>query len=126
MKLDIGLLILRLFAGLSMLLAHGWGKLANFSAIVPKFPAMLGIPSKVVLAIAVFAELFCALFLSAGFLTRLSAIPLAITMFMAAFVAHGADPYKGKEKALLYLIMYVTLAFTGGGKFAVDQFIKRK
>lgn len=120
---DIGLLILRLGSGLFMLFAHGWGKLVNFSSIAPKFPDPIGLGSSVSLGLAVFSEFFCALFLAMGLFTRFVSVPLLITMLVAAFIIHGGDPWKKQEFALLYAIPYLTLIFTGGGKFSVDQFI---
>jgi uncharacterized membrane protein YphA (DoxX/SURF4 family) len=65
---------------------------------------------------------------------------IVISMSVAAFVAHGADPwtmeqgYKlfmtgaskswaSREPALLYLIPFLGLVFTGAGKFSFDGWI---
>jgi putative oxidoreductase len=56
----------------------------------------------------------------------LATIPLIITMSVAAFVAHGADPFGKKELALLYLVIYLFLLFAGSGKFSIDYLISRK
>jgi putative oxidoreductase len=61
----------------------------------------------------------------AGLFTRLSVIPLIITMLVAAFVAHAGDPFSSKEPALLYLIPYLALLFSGPGKFSLDFYISR-
>jgi putative oxidoreductase len=47
-------------------------------------------------------------------------------MSVAAFIAHGSDPFGRKELALLYLVVFVFLLFTGSGKFSVDYFISKK
>jgi len=61
-------------------------------------------------------------------------------MVVAAFVVHQADPWlmgqaadlfkqgevdfpKSKEPALVYLIGFATLIFTGAGKFSIDAMI---
>lgn len=123
---DIGLLILRVFTGGFMLFLHGWGKLAKFSMLSTKFPDPIGLGSGVSLSLAVFAEVVCAALIIVGFKTRWVAIPLIITMLVAAFIIHAADPFAKKEFALLYLIPFLTLAFTGAGKYSIDGMYGKK
>ncbi|MEM6278106.1 MAG: DoxX family protein [Verrucomicrobiota bacterium] len=122
---SFGLLILRLFTGGCMLLAHGWGKLAKFGELSGKFPDPIGIGSAPSLALAVFAEVFCAIAIMIGLFTRAAAIPLLITMLVAAFVVHGADPFQKKEFALLYAAPFLMLILTGAGAYSVDAKLKR-
>ncbi len=120
---DYGLLILRVALGFSMLLLHGRGKMLNFSATAEKFPALFGMPSNVNVGLAIFAEVVCSTLLIAGLFTRLAALILAITMGTAFFFVHKSalvGPASG-ELAMVYLIAYVTLLFTGAGKFSVDR-----
>jgi putative oxidoreductase len=119
MQTDIGILILRVFAGGMMLVAHGWGKLTGFSTKMSVFPDPLGIGSQLSLAGTVFTEVFCALFIVLGIKTRWFAIPAAFTMLIAAAVVHGNDPFGTQEKAWMYFFCYAVLAFTNGGKFSV-------
>jgi putative oxidoreductase len=123
---DIGLLNLRIFVGGFMLVAHGWGKLAGFGELAGKFPDPIGVGSTLSLALAVFAEVLCALLIMIGLGTRFAAVPLLITMLVAAFIVHADDPWGKKEFALLYAIPFLTLIFTGGGRFAVERLIKWK
>jgi putative oxidoreductase len=53
---DLGLLVLRLWLGLSLLLLHGWTKLSTFQEMSGKFPDPLGIGTKASLSLAVFGE----------------------------------------------------------------------
>jgi putative oxidoreductase len=55
--------------------------------------------------------------------TRLAAIPLLITMLVAVLIVHSADAFGNKELALLYAVIYLTLIFTGGGKFSADKLL---
>ncbi|PIK15707.1 DoxX family protein [Halobacteriovorax sp. JY17] len=125
MKLNLGLLILRLFAGLTMLISHGWPKLSNFSAMSTKFPDVIGLGSQVSLSLAVFSEVFCSIALVIGLLTRWVSIPLLITMAVAFFIVHGSDPFNSKELAFMYMGVYATLICTGSGDFSIDRFIKK-
>lgn len=119
----LGLLILRVSLGLSMLWLHGYDKLMNFSTKAEKFPALFGLPPTVNLSLAVFAEFFCSILLVLGFLTRFAALMLAITMAVAFFMAHkGAltGPASG-ELAMVYLTGFAALLFTGPGRLSVDR-----
>ncbi|MBC86281.1 MAG: transmembrane DoxX protein [Bdellovibrionaceae bacterium] len=118
---DVGLLILRLTFGLSMLFAHGWPKLAGFTEKMAVFPDPIGLGSEVALALAVFAEVFCAALIVVGFKTKYFVVPLIITMLVAVFIIHGNDPFKKMEMGLLYLTAFTTLFFTGPGAFSMDR-----
>lgn len=115
---DIGLLVLRLFGGLTML-THGWGKLSGFSDKMNVFPDPFGIGSSLSLGLAIGAEVGCAVLLCLGIVTRLASLPLLFTMVVAFFIIHGDDPFSRKELAFMYLGIYLTLFFTGGGKFVL-------
>lgn len=117
---DIGLLILRLAFGGTML-SHGLPKLMNFSEYAGKFPTLFGLPAEVNLALAIGAEVFCALLVIIGFKVKYVVIPLAITMFVAFFIIHAADPFQVKELAFLYMFAFIGLFFTGAGKYSVDK-----
>jgi len=134
---SIGLLILRLGAG-GYLLTHGWGKLQMMLA--GKFDAFadpIGLGPAASLVLMVLAEFVCALLVMGGLLTRLAAVPIVIGMSTAAFVVHAGDPWTmgraaelfkageaeswaSKEPALLYWIAFLTLIFTGAGRFSLD------
>ncbi len=119
---DVGLLLGRASVGL-MMAGHGYTKLANFEAYSAKFMDFLGLGSTISLSLAIFAEFFCSILLMLGLFTRFAALNLAFTMVVAAFVAHGADPFEKKEKALLYLTAYVLLFLTGPGRLALDRLL---
>ena len=121
----IGLLILRVTLGGVMLFAHGGGKLVNFADVSSKFPDPLGVGSPLSLGLAVFAEVFCAIAIMLGLFTRAAAVPLLITMLVAAFIVHGDDPFKKQEFALLYAVPFLALILTGPGRYSIDQKLSR-
>ena len=122
---DTGLLLLRVGAGGLLALGHGWPKLVGFSAKSATFSDPIGIGSAPTLAFAVFAELLCAALLIPGFHTRLAALPPAITMLVAGLVVHASDPFARKEKAFLYLVMFLGVACAGPGRYSVDHMFRR-
>lgn len=123
---DLWLLILRVGIGASML-THGIPKLQMLMAGGDiAFADPFGIGDFWTLVLTVFAEVLCSGLLILGFLTRLAAIPLSITMTVALFIIHGADPFGKKEMALLYLLVYLTLLVFGGGNFSLDRVIRKR
>jgi putative oxidoreductase len=126
-NISLALLIGRVgFSGL--MLTHGYPKLMQlFSGEPVSFASVLGLSATVSLVLAVFAEFICSIFIIFGYYTRLAAIPLIVTMAVAAFHIHGDDPLSVKEKSLLFLLFYVMLLLTGAGKYSVDHMVlKRK
>ncbi len=125
-SLDFILLLARIGVA-AFMLTHGFPKLMKLMAGGEiRFADPFGFGMTFSLVLAVFAEFFCSILIGLGIGTRLAAIPLIVTMSIAAFVAHGPDPFGKKELALLYLIIYIFLLFTGSGKFSVDYLISRK
>ena len=122
---DVVLLLLRLAFGGLMLLNHGMGKMNRLFADEIKFLDPLGLGMEVSLFLAVFAEVICAGLLVVGLFTRWAAIPLVITMLVAVFIIHGADPLSDKEMAILYLIPYIALMWLGAGRYSIDYQVGR-
>ena len=118
---DLGLLILRVFAGGTMLIQHGWPKLMNFTDRMDSFADPIGLGTTLSLALIVLAETLCALLVALGLWTRISTVPLMIGMGVAAFVVHGADPFGDKEMSLAYLAMYACIFLAGSGRYALDR-----
>ena len=122
---DSGLLIMRLWAGLAMLYAHGWPKLMSFSQQIERREGFLGMPGELAATLLVFSEVFCALLIALGLATRAVAIPLVITMAIAAFVAHAGDPFRDRELALFFGTAYLMFLCTGPGKYSLDHYIAK-
>jgi putative oxidoreductase len=124
--LDLGLLIGRVSFGGMMLLAHGLPKFQKYGAISDKFPDPLGVGSPLSMGLAIFSELFCSALIIIGLGTRLAATQLVITMAVAAFLFHSADPFfaspgnASKEFALVYLTGFLLLFLAGPGRYSID------
>jgi putative oxidoreductase len=118
---DFGLLVLRLWLGLTMLWLHGWGKLTHFSAAMGSFPDPLHIGSTTSLVLAVFAEVVCSVLLVVGLFTRLAAFFLVVTMAVACFIVNEGKLAGKAELAFIYLAAYVVLLLAGAGRYSVDK-----
>ncbi|MBC7915106.1 MAG: DoxX family protein [Pyrinomonadaceae bacterium] len=119
---DLATLALRLIFG-GLFVYHGYTKLLAYEQILPMFPDFIGIGSKTSFNLVIFAELFCGFFIMVGFLTRLSVIPIFITMLVAYFMAHGADAFDKKELPFLFLVLCIVVFILGSGKYSIDRLI---
>ncbi len=144
----MALLLLRL-SGLGLAFGHGWGKVVSLATGqgdgLIQFVGSLGFPLPGLFAWgAALAEFLAALLVALGLGTRIAAAFAGFTMFVAAFVRHkahlhllvelglmsvGAEQLKGwgnPELALAYLIIFVSLTLTGGGRFALERLIRKR
>lgn len=112
-----------------MLMGHGLSKLSKLMAGGEiKFSSILGMSPTVSLGLAVFAEFFACIMIIIRYKTRLAAIPMIITMAVAALMVHGGDPFfmqkasgGSKEPAMIYLIGFVAIYLLGSGKYSLDD-----
>lgn len=121
---EIGHTVLRVFAGLTMAFGHGLGKIPpheGFVAAVGK----LGFPLPSLFAwSAGLAEFLGGILIAIGLVTRPASFMLFITMMVAAFGQHAADPFAKKEMALLYGAISFYFMLRGSGKLSIDNKIK--
>jgi putative oxidoreductase len=124
---DVGLLVLRVWLGLAMLLLHGWPKVQGLADKAGSFPDPLGVGSAMSLNLVVFSEVLCALLLVVGLAARFALIPLVITMAVAFFAIHGGVLMgEGNgEMAFIYLAGFVALLIAGPGRYSLDHYILR-
>jgi putative oxidoreductase len=125
LSVDIASLLLRLTLG-GLLVTHGYSKILSYESLSDRFPDLIGIGPVLSLNLLIFAEFFCSIFLIVGFFTRLSAIPIAIAMAVACFIAHAGDPFSDKEHSLSFLCLAVIIFIIGSGKFSLDRLMFKK
>ena len=121
---NLAMLILRVGAGILMM-NHGYDKLVNFEKYSSQFMNFLGMSGTVSLALVIFAEFFCSIFLVLGLFTRLAVIPLIIDVSVAVLKAHNVDIFGEGELPSLFFLIFVTILLIGPGKISVDGMIKK-
>lgn len=119
---DMASLFLRVSFG-GLFIYFGGMKIIAFNEVLSMFPDLIGIGSSASLILVIFAEFFCGILVTIGFLTRLSVIPIFITMTMAFFIAHADDPFQMKTLPLLFWLLSYVLFILGSGRFSVDNWI---
>ena len=117
---DSALSLLRIVFSLLMM-THGWSKLERILDGNLNFGDPLGLGSTLSLYLVTFAELVAPIFIIVGFKTRIMALITSFAMAVAAFIAHGADPFAKKEMALLYLVGFLSVALMGAGRYSIDE-----
>jgi putative oxidoreductase len=122
---DVALLVLRLAFGGLMLVGHGAGKVGRVLEGNFAFADPLGVGPAPSLVMAAFAEAVCAGLVVLGVTTRAALVPLMVTMIVAVFIQHAADPFGKKELGLLYLAGYLALFLTGPGRYSLSALVRR-
>ena len=118
------LLVLLLVGG--MMLTHGIPKIGRFFGEGPvQFADPFGLGPEISLGLAIFTEVACAILVMNGFKSRWATIPLMITMLVAAFYAHGSDPFSKKELSLTFFTLFLSIN-SGAGKYSVDQWLEER
>lgn len=125
-SLDWAALLLRAaFCGL-MVFNHGITQMTLFSETPEIFPDPLGIGGKTSYYLAVFAEGICAVLVLFGLFTRLTLVPLMVTMIVAVLGIHWFNPLTDKELPLLYFTVYLATFLLGPGRFSLDAVLFEK
>ena len=125
---SLGLLVIRIAVG-SMLIHHGYEKLANIENFADAFVRPIHIPFPIAASyVAAFSEIVGSWMLLTGFGVRLGALAITGTMTIAiyhALVTSGFNIYL-LELLILYLGSSVGLILNGGGMFAIDHLIVQR
>ena len=121
-SISFSLLILRIFLG-GLMMPYGYQKLMSFATGTAGFSDPFHIGGTASLTLTIFAELFCALLVVLGLMTRVACIPLIIAMSVALFYSHHGQLFGDGEHAALYLSGYIALLFAGPGKISLDKLV---
>jgi putative oxidoreductase len=123
---DIGLLLLRVFAGLALAFAHGINKLPPSDGFIGRIGGF-GFPAPELFAwLSGIAEFGGGILLAAGLLTRPVAALIVVNMLVALIFAHAGDPFAGRELPLLFAFIALQFTFTGAGRYSVDGLAVRR
>jgi putative oxidoreductase len=123
---DVGLLVLRLWAGGVMALAHGFPKIDRLSQDPIQFADPLGIGVTASLVCTILTELVGGALIALGLLTRAATISLVFTFLVVVFVVKWGKGFGEMELGATFLAMYVILLLTGPGRLSLDYLISSR
>lgn len=124
---DVVLTAVRIFTGLALALAHGWGKVRDPEGIIG-MTGQMGVPFETLFGwAAALTEFVGGLLLAAGLLTRAAAFFIFINMTVAWLGwhwLHADDKFGDMELALLFWFIALQFVVIGSGRFGVDRFLR--
>lgn len=120
--LDFGLLLLRVWFGLSLLMLHGLGKAERLMADEIAFRSVFGLSPALSLGLAVLGEVVAPLLLIVGFASRWAAAICSLMMASAFIIGHGAalSGERSGELPFVFLGGFLLLLIAGPGRFSID------
>lgn len=122
---NITSLLLRVIFG-GIFLYFGIFKLQMFDQLINNFSDPIGIGGRLTYILVLFAEVVCAFFVTIGFFTRLSVIPIFIVMVVVCFIVHAKEPFVEKILPFLLLSLSLLVFITGSGRYSIDSMIQKK
>ena len=119
---DFGLLILRVWLGLSLFVKHGVEKLFGFQHMLSHFPDPIHIGPVPSLIWATLADGICSLLVIIGLFTRLGSAIIVINLLVVFGILHGFSFMQDHAQLVyVYLGGYLAIFFAGPGKYSVDK-----
>ena len=121
---NAGLTLLRIFAGVALMMAHGRLKLPPSGEFISGAAGM-GFPSPTLFAWAAgLSEFVGGAFLALGFVTRFASFFICCTMLTALVGVHRADPFAKQELALLYFFIAFAFLLKGANDWSIDRYLR--
>lgn len=131
---DIGKLVLRLGMGIPLLALHGWPKLTGWSSILEKGFAdplltatqatdvlpNIAMTEPVALALAIVAELVCAVLVIVGLGTRAAGVVITGLFVVIIGIVHAGDPWADVRLAYFYFVLALAITTVGPGRISAD------
>ena len=122
---NAGLTLLRLFAGIALLMSHGMGKIPPSEGFINN-TANLGFPIPTLFAwAAALSESLGGAFLAIGLFTRPAAFFICCTMLTALLGVHRNDPFGKQELAFMYLFIAGAFLLMGANDWSLDRFLRK-
>jgi putative oxidoreductase len=118
---DVGLLFLRVSAGLFLLWVHGLPKLLNYSIELQRIEDPFHLGANLTLMLAIFAEVLCPLLIVIGVLVRLACLPILVVLLVALLIVHPQWSVAEGQFGWLLLILFASIFIAGPGRLAINN-----
>lgn len=119
-NMDKGILVFRVLAAVAIIKAHGLPKLLNFQETLNHIPDPLGLGASFSAYYAIFTNVFCAVLVALGLVTRFAALLIITLTLTGLFIVHIKDPAKIQDTPLIYSIVFGFIVYMGAGKYSLD------
>lgn len=123
---EVGLLLLRIVAGLALAFAHGLGKVPPSAGFIGRVAEMGLVAPELFAWLAATAEFGGGILLALGLLTRPAALLVLGNMAIVSLMAHAGDPFGDREKAVLFGAIALMFLLVGAGRISLDALIRRR
>lgn len=122
MNIDFGLLLLRIWLGVSLFYKHGIEKLFSFTKMQAHFPNPLHIGVTPSLIYAMLSDGICSILIIIGLASRPAALVIVINLLVVFTFLHGFSFKEGHaELVYAYLGGFLAILMTGPGKYSLDR-----
>ena len=125
---DFGLLLLRWVTG-AFLVYQSQDNVFSAERMdeFERFLVQFGFPMPGVMApLCVWAQFLCGIALILGLLTRWAGLVTTFVFIVAVWMVHWTQDFPGWWPALILVFLGILFATTGGGRYALDQWIARR
>jgi putative oxidoreductase len=116
---DIGLLYLRIGAGLVVLIIHGLPKVLHYANEARAIEDPFHFGKTLTIGFAIFAEVVCPVFVIAGFGARLAALPVMVVTVIALARVHPEWSLQQAQFAWMLLVLFGTIVIAGSGQYTL-------
>jgi putative oxidoreductase len=121
---DFGLLVLRVWLGISLFSLHGIEKLFGFADMLAKAPDPIHIGPLPGLIFATLSDGICSILVLLGLFTRLSALIIVINLFVVFAFMRGFSFVGTGQVVYIYLGAYLAIFAAGAGRYSIDNYMK--
>ncbi|MGU7782137.1 DoxX family protein [Burkholderia sp. PU8-34] len=120
---DLGLLFLRVSAGVLLLIVHGLPKIRHFTSEEEAIEDPFHFGKLLSIGFAIFAEVLCPLLVIVGFATRLASLPVMVISAIALLRVHPEWTAQQAQFAWMLIIMFGTLVIAGAGQYSLAAWL---
>jgi putative oxidoreductase len=123
---DIILLAFRILVSLQLIVVHGLKKVGIGIEVAETVPNPFNLPNWFNESFAIASNLLFPIFVIVGFYTRLATIPILVVTLSGYFIVHWNDSLLVRDIPFMYSIAFLLIAFSGAGKYSIDEIVRNR
>ncbi|MES2240744.1 MAG: DoxX family protein [Bacteroidota bacterium] len=123
---DTAILLFRIIVSSQLMIVHGLKKIGIGTGVTETVPNPFNFTEWFNDSFAIAANLVFPLFIIVGFYTRLATIPVLAVTLSGYFIVHWNDPLLISDVPFMYSLSFLFIAFSGAGKYSLDNLLRNK